>query len=380
MNKLYKKVLPYIVIAFITVFSTFILWLPFILRLPQINHIKVNNLGFQNVISHWDGPLYIIPAKTLYDVNNPIMKMSPMGYDPKYFAAHLPLYPLTIKFFSIFAGYPKGMLLSTVFFAIALLWFFYFFVKKIKLSPSPLILTLVFSFLTPRFFVVRSVGSPEPLFLLLILMSVYFFIIKRYFLAGLFGGLSAATKTPGILLFVTYLAYFIEEFIKTKKLSVKWFWIFLIPLGLLLVFLLYFKQYGDFFAYFHSGDNLHLVFPPFSVFNFQKSWVGTAWLEEIIFMYFFYLLAILSTYIKKNLRSIFYFLFFFFFALIFVEHRDVSRYSLPMLPFALITFEKFFTSKKFLIVLIFFIPAIYFFAWNFLLYNTAPIADWSPFL
>ena len=70
----------------------------------------------------------------------------------------------------------------------------------------------------------------------------------------------------------------------------------------------------------------------------------------------------------------------FFIALILVQHRDISRYALPLLPIALITFEKFFTSKKFLIVLIVLIPAIYAYAWNFMLVNVAPISDWAPFL
>ncbi|EKE15482.1 MAG: hypothetical protein ACD_12C00002G0001, partial [uncultured bacterium] len=140
--------------------------------------------------------------------------------------------------------------------------------------------------------------------------------------------------------------------------------IVLIPLGLLGVFGLYAKQYGDFFAYFHSGDNIHLTFP-FAVFNFQKNWVGTAWLEEIIFYYFIYGLAVITLKDSKY-RSFFYFSLVFFMATLFVQHRDISRYSLPLWPLALIAFEKFFTSKKFLIIFIILLPAIFLFAWNFL--------------
>ena len=113
------------------------------------------------------------------------------------------------------------------------------------------------------------------------------------------------TKTPGILLFAGYGLVFVERFIKTKKISWQWLGIILIPLGLLGVFGLYAVQYKDFFAYFHSGDNIHLVFP-YSVFNFQKSWVGTAWLEEIIFYYFMYGLALINLKDSKY-RSFFYF-------------------------------------------------------------------------
>ncbi|MFH0979536.1 MAG: hypothetical protein V1803_01150, partial [Candidatus Roizmanbacteria bacterium] len=133
-----------------------------------------------------------------------------------------------------------------------------------------------------------------------------------------------------------------------------------------------------FLAYFHSGDNIHLVFP-FSVFDFQKSWVGTAWLEDILFYFFLYGLTTFNLKDSKH-RSLFYFSLIFFIATVFVQHRDIARYSLPLWPMALIAFEKFFTSKKFLIVFLILLPAIYFYAWNFLGYNVMPIADWRPFL
>ena len=380
MTKLYKKLLPYLLISLVVIISTLVLWLPFILKFKEINHIKVEDIGFQHIVRHWDGPLYIIPAKTLYNLKDPVINLSPMGYDPKYFAAHLPLYPLTIRLFANFLSYPLAMVFSTLFFSVFLLNFFYFFIKRLKLTEMPLLLTMVLAFFTPRFFVVRSIGSPEPLFMFLVLSSIYFFTSKKYLLAGLLGGLATATKTPGLLLFFAYGLFFIEEWFKTKKIKTNWSGIFLIPAGLLTAFCLYWKQYGDFFAYFNSGDNIHLVFPPFSVFNFQKNWVGTGWLEDIIFVYIFYFLAILTIYEKKELRVVFYFMTVFFLSIIFVQHRDIARYSLPLLPFGLISFERFFTGKKFLVIMLLLLPAVYFYAWNFLLYNTAPIADWTPFL
>jgi hypothetical protein len=235
-------------------------------------------------------------------------------------------------------------------------------------------------FITPRFFVVRSVGSPEPLFLLLILLSVYAFLNKNFLLAGLWGALATATKSPGILLFISYFATAVSHVRARKDIDFRWAWLLLIPAGLGAVFYLYFIQYGTFDAYFKSGDNIHLVFPPFAVFNYQKEWIQTAWLEDVLIYFFFYLFAILTFFKNEKLKPIFYFMVVFFLAIISVQHRDISRYSLPLLPFALIAFEKFFTSKKFLICLILLLPAIYLYSWNFLIYNTAPIGDWTPFL
>lgn len=383
LNKLYNnRFLPYVTIAIATILSTLILWLPFILRVENINGMKVNGLNFYAIAKNWDGPLYIIPAKTMYDKNDPIFKELILNLPIKYFAAHLPGYPITLKLLAPFIGYPRSTLYSTLFFSIAFFMFFYYFLVKLKLTKEPLILTLVLLFITPRFFVVRSIGSPEPMFMLFTLISIYFFTNKKYLFAGLAGGLATITKSPGIILFAAYALYLIVDIYRNKKFNFNALSILLIPASLLGVFYFYQMQMGDFWAYFKSGDNLHLVFPPFSVFNSQKAWVGTGWLEEIIFLYFFFSLATLKMWAKEinTQRIFFYYMLIFFISIIFVEHRDISRYALPMLPFALVAYEKLFTSKKFLIALIIIIPAIYLYAWNFMLFNSAPIADWGPFL
>jgi hypothetical protein len=212
----------------------------------------------------------------------------------------------------------------------------------------------------------------------LILLSVFFFEKQKYLLAGLLGGLSVMTKSPGILLFFAYGLVLIERRFTTKKIEWKAWGISLIPLGFLAVCLLYWKQYGDFFAYFHSGDNLHLVFP-YAVFNFQKPWVGTAWLEDVVFYFLLYIMTVISLKDTKY-RSFYYFPLVFLIATIFVQHRDISRYSLPIWPFACIAFANFFTSKKFIIAFIILLPAIYLYAWNFSVFNVMNIADWKAFL
>lgn len=353
------------------------------------------------IYEQFDGPWYVIVAKTLY---NPaaIKKLHIETKSPAiYFAAHLPLYPALIRLMSLIKlmgklPYLKSMVAVNLLATIGLVLFFYYFLKKFNLTKNPLLLASVFLFL-PRLLVVRSAGAPESLFLLLILLSLFFFENNNFWLAGLFGGLSTMTKSPGILLFAGYGLVFIERRLKSafaqtslklrsaskapadkEKFNWNWFGIVLIPLGLLTVFAWYAKQYGDFFAYFHSGDNIHLVFP-YSVFNFQKTWVGTAWLEDVVLYFFIYGLAII--YLKESkYRSFFYFSLVFYVATLFVQHRDISRYSLPLWPLAAIAYEKLLTSKKFMIIFIILLPAIFLFAWNFLLFNVMPISDWKAFL
>ena len=334
------------------------------------------------VYQHYDGPWYLVVAKTFY--NQDMIKNLKLEttLNEKYFAAHLPLYPVLIRLMSQISligdlRYLKSMVLTNILSTIALTLFFYWFLVKLKLTFNPLILTTVLLFL-PRFLVIRSVGAPESLFMLLIVLSLYFFEKNKYFLAGILGALATLTKTPGILLFGAYSLVFIEKWLKTRRINWQWLGIFLIPIGLFALFVFYGKQYGDFFAYFNSGDNLHLVFP-FSVFDFRKSWVGTAWLEEVLFYFFLYGLTIVNLKHIKY-RSFFYFSAVFYLATLFVQHRDIARYSLPLWPMAVIALERFFTSKKFLAVFLILLPAIFFYAWNFLGYNIMPIADWRPFL
>ena len=306
-----------------------------------------------------------------------INRDSSLPQNPLYFTAHLPLYPVLIRLASPLFGYLKSMLVINVFFTCLLALFFYFFLKKLHLARHPLAVASLFLFL-PRFLVVRSVGAPESLFLFLILSSLFFFEKERYLLAGLTGGLSVITKTPGLILFVSYGLVFFERFLRTKKLRWSLGWIMLIPAGFLLVCLLYANRTGDFFAYFHSGDNVHLV-APFSVFDFGKFWVGTAWLEDVLFYFFLYGLAVYQLKDSRH-RSLFYFSLLFWTAVLFVQHRDISLYSLPLWPMACIAFERLFSSKKFIAVFIITLIGIYLYAWNFLAYNIMPINEWLPFL
>lgn len=377
-----RRIYAYLILTAIVLISTIVLW---------------KSVGFLTIYKQYDGALYVIPAKTFYEVDK--MDIPNVGFilslplSPGYFAAHLPLYPALIRVIReigiIFGinklAYLKAMVGVNLIATIGLVLFFYYLLKKFKLTNKPLLLATVLLFL-PRFLVVRTAGAPESLFMLLILLSLFFFEKSQFWLAGLFGGIATMTKTPGILLFAGYGLVFVERLILDSRLRgndtfrINWNWlgITLIPAGLLAVFGIYVVQYKDFFAYFHSGDNIHLTFP-FAVFNFQKNWVGTAWLEEIIFYYFMYGLAIINLKDSKY-RSFFYFGLVYFIATLFVQHRDISRYSLPLWPLALIAFEKFFTSKKFLIIFICLLPAIFLFAWNMLNYNVMPISDWAPFL
>lgn len=352
------------------------MWLPFILRITPWFGIRIEDPNFLYIYRNFDGLLYVVAAKTLY---NPLLIKGlhlEAALEPIYFSAHFPLYPLLIRALAGIFGYLKAMVIVNIASTLLLVFFFYYLISKLKITSHPLILSSVLLFL-PRFLVIRSIGAPESLFILFILISLFLFEKEKYLWSAVAGSLAVATRSPGILLIPAYGLVFIERYIKKRSIDYRWLYMILIPLTLLSIFLFYGKQYGDFFAYFNSGDNLHLEYP-FAVFNYDARWVGTAWLEDAFFFFFFYLLTLFS-FKKSRLRSFYYFVFVYFSAIVLIQHRDISRYSLPLWPFALIAFEKFFTSRKFLVALILLLPAIYMLAWNFMGHNVMPVSDWSAF-
>jgi len=368
-------------IAAICLISTFLVWLPFFLRISNFWKMSLPEDGMATIMKNFDGLYYVVIAKSFYrpEIINHLFSFD---LPAVYYAAHFPLYPLFIKIFSPFLGYPWSMLGVNLLASVLAALVFYLFLKEFKYSSSPLWLAIIFLFLPARFLAVRSIGSPESLFILFLLASFYFFKKKNYWLAGLLGGLAQLTKSPGILLFIGYTIYLLWENrsqFNVIKLLKKAYPLLIIPLSLLGLFVYYNFAYHDFWAYFHSGDNIHLFWPPFQVFNASAHWVGTYWLEEIIYIFLLGSLGVIYLFKQKKF-DLGIFAAVFFFTTLFVTHRDVSRYSLPLVPFLLIAFEPLLVKKEFKIAFWVILIPVFLYTISFVAGNTMPIADWSSFL
>lgn len=375
----------FLLVVLASVFPTLLIWLPFFLRIPEFWGIKLPRDGMATIIANFDGPYYIVAAKTLY--NPEAIAKFPFALTAEYYAAHFPGFPLLIRAASPF-GYPWGMMIITLASSIAALWFFYLLLGQIGFGKNALWMTLVFAIFPARWLIVRSIGSPEPLFLAAILASFYFFSRGNYWIAGLAGAAAQVTKSPGILLFFALVLAIthpkVQDLLIYPLRTLKTLLPLITPLGLiplsaLLVFIFYGRAYNDFFAYFHSGDNTHLLFPPFQVFNAQETWVGTFWLEEIIWIYLFGFLGI-SQLIKKRMYPFAWFVGIFFTSTLFVSHRDIARYILPITPFLLVAFSDIINHKHFKWALAFLALPIYLFSINFIIGNVTPILDWTLLL
>src|SRR3990170_710861 len=368
MSRTQKELL---IVIFTAICTTILVWAPFFLHLTSFWGISYPEGGLSTVVRNYDGPNYIVVAKTWYDPKLILQQFSGT-LSPLYYTAHYPLFPLFIALLAPLLGFLHALLFIPLVFSAAAACVFYVLLKQVGLQKDALWLSSLFLLFPARFVAVRSVGSPEPLFLTLLFLSLYFFLRKKYGASGVFGGLATLTRSPGILLFVSYVLFFIFQVMKERHLlrPSKWPWkeflgILIIPLSLLGLFLFYGYKTGDFFAYFHSGDNIHLSFPPFQVFNAAKQWVGEFWLEDIIYVYLFGLLAVFGLYAKK-LYPLFFFALVYFLATISVEHRDVARYSIPLFPLLLIGLSEFFSRKLFRWAYLLLLPAVYLYVQNFL--------------
>ena len=372
-------------LTLITLIITALVWIPHQFRLNNFFNLDFSQ-GFSTIYRNFDGLEYIVIAKSLY--NPQLISTLPLSLPANYYAAHFPGFPLLVLFFAPLLGFLKSMLFVSLLSTAAAACAFYFLVRDFKLTTQPVWLTTAFLILPARWLIVHSVGSAEPTFILFVILALYFFMkfeglkqAKFIYLSAFFGLLAQLTRPPGILLFLALALYVITKSYLGKKNIVKellkYYPLLMIPLSLLAIFYLFQQTLGSFWAYFQSGDNIHLTLPPFAVFNKHQFWVGEIWLEDIIYIFLLGFLGGLML-LKQRLYALACFVLTYLAATVFVAHRDISRYALPVFPFVLIAFEKVVVSKEFKIALAIVSLAIYLYAQNFILENTAPVANLTP--
>jgi Gpi18-like mannosyltransferase len=384
-----EQIKGFAVAAAISIIPTILVWMPFLLRIGTFWNIPLPQNGMATIVANYDGPLYLVAAKTLYNKAS-IETSFQFPLSAEYYTAHFPLFPLLIKFVGLVINYPYAMLIATVLSSILATYFFMKLISQYVSGKDVLFMTFLFSIFPARWLIVRSVGSADPLFVASIIASLYYFKNKKYWAAGLWGVIAQITKSPGILLFVSYVVFLLIPVFKNKLIvpAKKWFEsinlektypLLLIPLSLILVFGFYKIVQGDFWAYFHSGDNIHLAFPPFQIFNYSAPWVGTFWLEEIIFIYLLGAIGVYKLFQKKEFELGTFSVIFFLLTL-FIAHRDLMRYSLPLVPFLLVAFSDTLIKKEFKVALCVIIIPIYLYSLAFISQNVMPISNWAPFL
>lgn len=263
--------------------------------------------------------------------------------------AFFPVYPKLISFFAqpfsydffstLLSSTIIGLLISNASFLLALI--FLFELISIDFSKKICFITILVLLVFPTSFYFGSLYN-ESLFLLLSVMSLYFARKKKWFLASIFGMVSAATRVFGILLLPTL---FIEAYAQKGKLS-KIFWLFLIPLGLGGYMLYQYLSFGDPLAFYNlqkivgEQHQSGIVSLPQVYFRYLKMILTvdklnpiyqTIWLEFIIGLLFF-ALPIIGYFKKIRLSYLFYAMSGFLLPTIQGSFSSLPRYVIVFFP------------------------------------------------
>lgn len=212
--------------------------------------------------AHFDGIHYLTIAKTGYR-------------ETEFIQAFFPLYPLLIRIFSlgIFNRVVVGYVISVGSLVGSVITLFYLVRRDYgeKMARKTVALFLAF----PTFFYLFCVYS-ESLFFLLSLLTVWFGRQKKWWLAGICGGLAALTRLIGVFL-VFYLVYEYFMYAKNKFRLIAVIPLFfpIMGLGIYMIYLgvtfqdpLYFYHVQEAFGAARESDRLILL--PQVIFRYIK--------------------------------------------------------------------------------------------------------------
>lgn len=369
-----KEIIHLLLISLVPVL---LIWLPFVLKLKQFWFLPIEDPGMFNIIRNWDGPNYIVVAKTFYDLIE-VGKYFILEYKAIYYAAHLPLYPLFIYLFAPAFGWLYSGVVVNLLFGVLLNILFY--VTARRYTKHAMWLTFVFTVFPARFLILRGIIAPETMVVFFTLLSFYFWNKNQVLYTALAASLAFLTKVQVVFLFPAFALAAIEKVRHDKKDWAKYFWLLLIPLTVIGLCIFYYYRVGDFFAFLNAqkGNKLSLGLP-FMQFDFSNPWVSTGYVEDIIFYIIGMFILIFALKDTKE-RAWLYFTILYSLFLLCIPQRDINRLTFPLLPIFLLQFEQFFTSKVFKWALICTLPAIYLYTLNFIMTNQAPVADWTNFI
>jgi len=330
------------ILVAVSIVSSLLLYLPFALNVHAILGVQLPATGITVIERYYDGPLYAVVSKTFYTPNANIY--GALGLPAAYYAAHLPGYPSVICLFSLVTAPLTAMVVANLVISAAAVVTFYVFTTRFKLVHDPFSSSLLFLFFPPRWFLYRSVGASEPLFMLVSLLMLYALRKDAPGKATLYGVAASLTRIWGVLSFFVL----VGSWLWNKKLTPKRVVLALaVPASLLLLFTFYAYSLGNFFAYFAVNSGFLqiplLLIPASTVLPERSSAFAGEW---YVVLFFLYGLGIVKLY-EKRFRELFLYALVMFLPLLFVFHEDISRYLLPIAPFALIIgFDEIIPKKR----------------------------------
>ena len=191
-------------------------------------------IPFFNVWSRWDSAYYVEIATQGYNHEN---------------VAFYPFYPFLIRICNVITsnGHASGLIIANLSYVLAMVILFRYVRENFDKLTAKNTILIISLFPTSFFF---SAVYTESTFLLVIVLSCYFFYKNKFFLSACFGALSALTRSVGLMLFpALVLSFLIYTYKKPLKNKIKVFYFLLIPLGFAIYLYLQYLALGDPFAF-----------------------------------------------------------------------------------------------------------------------------------
>ena len=290
------------------------------------------------VVRHFDGPNYLVVAKTLY-VPTAVNPLPGYALAPSYFAAHTPLYPLVLRACAAFGGWKAGLFIATALLAAASAWAFAAYAKDAAPDIPTLVAVLVFLFLPARMFLYRALGASEALMSLLVVLAVLAWRRGRADWALFLAGLATVTRLNGILVVgVLCLALLFSGRVKTAFLGGA---LAAVPLLLLLSWHRF--LFGDFFALrlgravadSAGGAGAGRLCLPFAFIGEMAARNDWETAEMLLGLHLFYVLCAARLFVRGDrLEAGLIAAHVALFSLL--RERDLPRYYLTVAPFAVV--------------------------------------------
>lgn len=338
---------------------------------------------------YWDGPMYVMVAKTLYriPVENPITEV--YTWPPKVFAPFLLAYPLAIRAVAPLLGYAWGMITLTVLTSAVAVALFYWVLVDLELTDHPLALSIWFLFVPYRWLVYRSVGATEPLFLVFTILSLHMFVRRRYAWSFAAAALACVTRIQGVLLVPTFLllVFFDRQHSPLRGLLLLC-GVAAIPSLLIGNLWVHARVYGDPLAYL-SVNNEMVHFSPFwrllDLASFSNVMVGGMGSQLLLLLYAITVVGLVKLWRIDRSKVLFVYCFFGTLFLAFVSDEDLARFLIPFAPFTwVLGLQELWNDRRMAWAFAILVPLTYAYTWQLLPSNTIipevmrDLLAWSP--
>lgn len=372
-----KKHRVLVFLVLISAIPILLVYLPFALHLSSFWGIPLGSSGLQQIFANWDGPNYVYNAISGY--NPTFIEQHPFDGKPAaYYPAHFPMYSLLIRIYALPFGYFWGSILLNLISGIVLNIVFYHLIARH--TKHPLWLTFAFTVFPPRYWIVRSVISPEMLMVSVMLGSLYMWNKKKPLYSALLSMLAVLFKFQAMILAPVYILTIAEALYRKQKVAWQQWLSPLFPiLGFGLVSGYYAVVQGRWDAYFVAQKIAGLSTSiPFGMFNYAQKWVGTGWMETAA-LYFIGMMILAVKLWKDQNRVFFWFTVLYIAMLSVIPQVDIMRLAMPLAPLFFYAFHESLSSTYFKYGLLLSLPFLYLHTINYLMTNVAPITDWSLF-